>query len=101
MNIAKLLTLTSLFQDVTEEVKKAGLEKRPWYMQRTAIGSIIALVSGALAAFSGMTLDQINLDTLGDNITNLITVSGTVYGSVLGIYGLIMKVISHKKESST
>jgi len=96
MNIAtivKLISMVSLFKDVTEEVKKAGEEKRPWYMQRTMWGAILAIPAALAASFLGVTLDQAALDNLGENIPQLITVGITVYGSVLSTYGLIAKAL--------
>jgi len=98
MNIIKLLTLASAFKDVTSEVKKAGLEKRPWYLQRTVIGAIIAVGSAALAAYTGIQLEDPIIEQLTENMTTLITVGATVYGAVLSIYGMAQKVIKAKNE---
>ena len=93
MNIMKLLALASTFHDVTEQVQAAGKEKKPWYLQRTIIGAIIAAGSVALSAFIGIDLEQSLKDQLADNITALITISTTVYGAVLSVYGMVQKAI--------
>lgn len=92
MNIIKLLTLVSLFKDVTAEVQAAGKEKRPWYLQRTVWGAIMAVISTAAASFLGLTLDQATLDHLTDNIPQLITVATGLWGTALSVYGAFKKM---------
>lgn len=90
--ILKLLSMVSLFRNVTKEVQEMGESKRPWYMQRSAWGAIIAAVSTLSATVLGVSLDTTTLTTLTDNIPQLITVAMTLYGSVLSMYGMLMKL---------
>ena len=100
MNLFKLLSLATLFQDVTEEVKKSGNEKRPFYLQRSFIGSVIALGAGGIAAYTGINFDQISVDTLSDHITQIVTLAAGVYGTLLTAWGLIMKAVKLAKTDA-
>ncbi len=91
--IMKLLGMVSLFKDVTKEVQAAGAEKRPWYMQRSVWGTIVATVAGLISYFIGVTIDANMLSTLSDNIPQLIGVFVTLWGAALSIWGLIAKRI--------
>ncbi len=97
MNIFKLLTMAAAFKDVTEQVQAAGKENRPWYLQRTVIGAIIAAGSVAASAFIGLDITANIQEQLTDNLTALVTVATTVYGAVLSLYGAAQKVIKSKE----
>ena len=84
--------LVALFQDVLDKVKEAGEAQRSWYLQRTVIGAIIALVAGGSASFAGFKIDQPIQDQLSDNLTQMVTAASTVYGIVLSLYGGMAKL---------
>ena len=89
----KYLPLVTAFQDVSAQVKEAGREKRPWYLQRSIIGGIIALVAGFLSIRFGVSLSADQIGNLTDNASQLITAGVAVYGTILSLYGLVMKAI--------
>lgn len=91
MNIVKLLGLVSMFKDVTKEVQAAGAEKRPWYLQRSAWGAIVSALGAVVALVFGVNVDTATLDSISDSIPQAIGVGVTLYGSILSVYGLIMK----------
>lgn len=96
MGILKLLSLVALFKDVTAEVQKAGVEKRPWYLQRSVFGAVVALASGAAAAYLGVTFDEQTLSGITDNVTQLATVLAALYGTALSVYGMVRKAVKTK-----
>lgn len=98
--LLKYLPLVGLFQNVAAEVKAAGLAKRPLYLQRTFVGAVIALASGALAIGSGVTVNPADLTILTDGVTQIAAVAGTVYGAALSIYGVIAKIINAVRGKS-
>lgn len=91
--LLKYLPLVGLFQNVAAEVKAAGLAKRPLYLQRTFVGAVIALASGALAIGSGVTVNPTDMTILIDSVTQIAAVAGTVYGAALSIYGVLAKIV--------
>ena len=93
----KLLPLVILFRNVSAEVKKAGAEKRPLWLQRSFIGALIALVSGGLAVGLGVQVSPQDATVLTDGISQIAAVAGTVYGAALSIYGVIAKIINAAK----
>lgn len=95
--LLKYLPFAALFQDVTDKVKEAGIDKRPWYLQRTIIGSIIALVSGIIAVQFGVSITEPDKVLISDNVLQIITVIPTLYGGVLAIYGVVMKIVNAVK----
>jgi hypothetical protein len=96
-SLLKYLPLVTLFQDVTNKVKESGIENRPWYLQRSVIGAIIALLAGGITAYFGFSFDSASLDKLASSVTEMVTAGTTVYGLVLSLYGLLMKVIKAKQ----
>ena len=90
-NLLKLLPLVAMFKDVTNEVRTAGKEGRPWYLQRTFFGALVALLAGAASIFAGVVVDANILSALSDNLAQLATVGTTLYGIILAIYGMYKK----------
>jgi len=97
LKLLKYLPLAGLFQNVSAEVKAAGLAKRPLYLQRTFIGAVLALASGALAIGSGVTVNASDMTILTDGVTQIAAVAGTVYGAALSVYGVVAKLINAVK----
>jgi hypothetical protein len=64
-------------------------ETKPWWASRGVWGGIILVLSLIIGAFgySGLTPEEQTV--LGDSITNLAAVLGTVIGTILAIWGRI------------
>jgi hypothetical protein len=96
--LLKYIPAVAAFQDVSNKVKEAGKEGRPWFLQRTVIGAIIALVSVLLSIQFGVKLSVNDVQMATDNIYQIVTVITSIYGAVLGIYGLVMKILKEVKS---
>jgi hypothetical protein len=91
--LLKYLPLVGLFQDVSFEVRAAGEAQRPWYLQRTFFGALVALVAGFFAIQFGVTIDTDDMTVAADSLTQLAAVIVTAYGAALSLYGLAMKTV--------
>ena len=94
MNILKKIKLYAMFKDVRAMVI-AQKGQAGWWYSRKFIGAVIVFLSTVAMYLTGITINADMLDTLSNNISNLLS-------AIVGIYGFVMFMISlFKKKAVT
>jgi len=92
LRFLKFIPMIMMFKDVySAYLAETGNPNKPFWATRRFIGSILALIGGAVAIAFGIVIDPATIDILAGNIEVLIGGAVALYGAVLGVVGLIKK----------
>lgn len=87
-NLLKYLPLVAMFRDVTDKVRADGEAKRPWFLQRSTVGAIVAAVAAAVTMYYGINIPDAQQAQVTDLVMTVIPAATGIYGMVLSIYGV-------------